>query len=232
MNYGPLNAHHNVVIGGSNVTTTAAAPFNSVMIGNGSGYAITSGASNCLLGYNSGSTITSGSSNTIVGSLAGSPTLTSTVLIGAGATERLKVDSTGMYINGSGSPVVDTTATQTLTNKTLQSAIFTDGVTEEFGTLSVTATHTVNLLNGSVQQLTLTGSTTFTFPAVGGGKQFLLMLTQDATGSRLATWPSTVRWAGGTAPTLTTTAAKTDVISFLSNGSYWLGFPGGLNFTL
>jgi hypothetical protein len=40
-----------------------------------------------------------------------------------------------------------------------------------------------------------------------------------------------VRWAGGTAPALTATAAKTDVLSFLSDGTYWLGFVGGLLYT-
>lgn len=105
------------------------------------------------------------------------------------------------------------------------------GVRETTTVTTVAATHTVTNTAASISILTLTANTAFTFPAAAAGGQFTLLLTQDATGSRVPTWPSTVRWAGGTAPTLTTTAAKTDVLTFLSDGTYWLGFVGGLNFT-
>jgi hypothetical protein len=45
------------------------------------------------------------------------------------------------------------------------------------------------------------------------------MIQQDSTGSRTITWPGSVRWPGGTAPTLTTTASKTDYIAFIYNGA-------------
>lgn len=83
---------------------------------------------------------------------------------------------------------------------------------------------------GSLFLKLLQGNITLTFPAVEAGKQFTILLAQDAVGSRLVTWPTNVRWAEGTAPTLTTTAARTDVISFICDGTYWLGFVGGLNF--
>lgn len=80
----------------------------------------------------------------------------------------------------------------------------------------------------AVTKITLTSATcTLTFPAVALGRSFTLLLTQDATGGRLVTWP-TVAWPGGTAPTLTTTAAKTDAFTFLSaDGSTWIGFIAG-----
>jgi hypothetical protein len=56
---------------------------------------------NIAIGYNAGESITTGSNNTIIGSLVGTTTLSDTVLIAAGTTERVKVDSTGLYINGS-----------------------------------------------------------------------------------------------------------------------------------
>lgn len=109
-------------------------------------------------------------------------------------------------------------------------AVF-QGVRETVLTASAGASYTVVNTAASILILTLTAACTLTFPAAAGGGQFTLLLTQDATGSRLVTWPSTVRWAGGTAPTLTAAPAKTDVITFLSDGAYWLGFVGGLNFT-
>lgn len=51
------------------------------------------------------------------------------------------------------------------------------------------------------------------------GQYFQVELTQDSTGSRTVTWFSTIRWAGGSAPTLTTTANKRDVFGFICTGS-------------
>ena len=92
--------------------------------------------------------------------------------------------------------------------------------------------YTINTASGTIQNLTLTGNCTFTFPTATSGEQFTLFLKQDATGSRTVTWPASIRWAGGSAPSLTTAASKTDVLSFIFNGTYWVGFVGGLNYTL
>lgn len=71
--------------------------------------------------------------------------------------------------------------------------------------------------------ITLTGNCAFTFPAPAAGLSFILVLNQDATGSRTCTWPASVRWAGGSAPTLTTTANKRDVIRFFAiDGTNWM----------
>lgn len=61
---------------------------------------------------------------------------------------------------------------------------------------------------------------TFTFTVPTNPGNFILKLVQDSVGSRTATWPATVKWSGGTAPTLTTTATTgTDVISFYFDGT-------------
>src|SRR5436190_3270854 len=83
----------------------------------------------------------------------------------------------------------------------------------------------------TIHRVTLTANCTFTFPTAAAGKSFTLVLVQDATGSRTATWPGSVLWPGGTAPTLTTTASKRDVVSFLcADGTNWLGFTAGQNY--
>jgi hypothetical protein len=83
----------------------------------------------------------------------------------------------------------------------------------------------------AVFKYVLTGNCTFTMPAAGAGKSFDVILTQDATGSRTATFTG-AKWAtNGTAPTLTTTAAKTDVLRFkCRDGSTWQGQTVGLNY--
>ena len=60
----------------------------------------TTGNYNIGIGTSAGRDITTGSNNTIIGSLVGSSDLTDTVLIGAGEVERIKVDATGLYVNG------------------------------------------------------------------------------------------------------------------------------------
>lgn len=99
---------------------------------------------------------------------------------------------------------------------------------------NVTGAAAINLESGNVITATMTGNTTFTFtnpPVTGKLGAFTLILTQGGAGSMIATWP-TVKWAGGAAPTLTTTVAGIDILTFITPdaGSTWFGFTGGLAF--
>jgi len=78
---------------------------------------------------------------------------------------------------------------------------------------------TISFDNGQNQKVTLTGNCTFTFTAPTSIGTFKLKLIQDGTGSRTVTWPATVKWPGGTAPTLTTDASAIDIISFYYDGT-------------
>ena len=89
---------------------------------------------------------------------------------------------------------------------------------------------TLALTNGTVQIITLTGNATITMPTATSGKSFILLLKQDATGSRTVTW-SSVQWPGGTAPTITSTASKQDIYSFFADGTNWYGTTVGQNYT-
>jgi len=124
------------------------------------------------------------------------------------------------------------TGTETLTNKTIAAGVFTDGYTEEVATANTGTAYTINLANGTVQVLTLTGNCTFTFPTATAGRSFMLLLKQDGTGSRTVTWPAAVKWPGGTAPTITSAANKTDKFVFTADGSSWAGSVAGQNYTL
>jgi hypothetical protein len=123
---------------------------------------------------------------------------------------------------GSGSLVFGTSPT--LTNPTV-----TNYVETPFTANSSTAI-TIALTNGTVQIITLTGNATITMPTATSGKSFIMFLKQDGTGSRTVTW-STVKWAGGTAPTITSTASRQDILSFFADGTNWYGVVVAQNYT-
>jgi len=80
---------------------------------------------------------------------------------------------------------------------------------------------TIALTNGTIQNYTLTGNCTFTMPTATAGQSFTVFLRTGA-GSFTATFTG-AKWPAGTAPTITTTASKMDIISFVSDGTNWYG---------
>ena len=128
---------------------------------------------------------------------------------------------------GSGSLVFGTTPT--ITTAALTNPTVTNYVETPYTANSSTAI-TLALTNGTVQIITLTGNATITMPTATSGKSFILLLKQDATGSRTVTW-STVKWPAGTAPTITSTASKQDIFSFFADGTNWYGVTVSQNYT-
>lgn len=101
---------------------------------------------------------------------------------------------------------------------------------------SSSGTVTFDLDDGNVFTSTLTESTTVAFvnpPASGTAQGFTIVFTQDATGGRTVTWPASVKWAGGTAPTITATASATDVVTLITydGGTTYYGFLAGQDFS-
>lgn len=85
---------------------------------------------------------------------------------------------------------------------------------------SVSGSVTIDFNTGNVQRRTLTGNvTSLTLSNLKDGAEYIITVLQDGTGSRTIAWPSTVKWAGGSAPTLTTTASARDSFSFISDGT-------------
>lgn len=121
--------------------------------------------------------------------------------------------------------VVGTTDTQGLTNKTLTNPTVTNYVESVVAIGTVSSSSTLSLTNGTVQTATLTASTacTFTMPTATAGKSFILLLKQAAsTGNGTATFTG-VKWSAAGTPTMTATAGKMDIFSFVSDGTNWYG---------
>lgn len=86
-------------------------------------------------------------------------------------------------------------------------------------------------LSTSLHQMTLTANiTSMTVTNETVGQTFVIRLVQGGSGSYTASWFTTVKWAGGSTPTLTTTVGKADVFGFIvtSAGNYD-GFVIGQN---
>lgn len=123
--------------------------------------------------------------------------------------------------NTASDTLVTLTATQTLSGKTLTKPIV-NGSVQALTTDSDGTTVTFDMAASNIHTVVLGGNRTLAVSNVTVGQAFVLRLTQDATGSRTVTWFSTLKWAGGSAPTLTTTANKTDSFGFIctSTGNY------------
>ncbi len=89
---------------------------------------------------------------------------------------------------------------------------------------------TFDINNGNIFSITLTEDAIFTFsnpPASGKAGSLTMILTQDGT-PRTVTWPGSVKWDSGTAPTIST-AAAVYVLTFITvdAGTTWYGFLSG-----
>ena len=174
---------------------------------------------------------------------AGTGTLTATALAGplTGNSSTATALATGRTINGvsfdgSANITVVDSAALPLAGGTLSGTvnaadqILQRPVMKDYAETKVAmAAHAVDLALGNVQTYTLSGNQTLTFtnpPASGSAGSFTLLVTNGA--SATLTWPTSVDWAGGTAPTLT--ASGVDVLTFLTvdGGTIWYGFAAGL----
>jgi hypothetical protein len=112
---------------------------------------------------------------------------------------------------------------------------FTD-YAETYTTPSISSgTLTLNIENGNVFRVSLNANiTTLTIsnpPATSNAGSFTLIFDADGT-ARTVTWPAAVKWPGGTAPTLTSTASRSDVFVFYTNnaGTTWYAMTAAQNF--
>ena len=199
----------------------------------GSGQTTAQAAMNTFAGATtSGSYLRGNGTNVVMSTIqaADVPTLNqNTTGTAAGLSATLAIASGGTGATTlAGASIVTYTGTETLSNKTLTNPTVTNYV-ETLYTANTGTAITVSLTNGTVQQLTLTGNATITMPTAVAGKSFIIMLKQDATGSRSVTW-TTVVWPSGTAPTITGTASKQDIYSFFSDGTNWYGTTVGQDY--
>lgn len=114
--------------------------------------------------------------------------------------------------------------TQVLTNKTIIQKVTSY-------TPDAAGTATLDVTDGGIHAIAMpAGNITIAISNEAAGQCFMIEITQDGTGSRTVTWFTTIKWAGGAAPTLTTTGGKRDTFGFrVSGADTYDGFIVGQN---
>ena len=124
--------------------------------------------------------------------------------------------------------VTDPTADRTITLPDATTTVAGLAVAQSFtkaqrGTvvsLTDAATIAVDLSLGNNFSVTLAGNRTLGAPTnQTAGQSGVIVVTQDSTGSRTLAYNSVYKFAGGTAPTLTTTASAVDVLAYYVESS-------------
>ena len=125
-------------------------------------------------------------------------------------------DQDKLYVK-EGSALVSTQAALPATNAVTDTAqTFTAAQRGTIGTLTDGATITPDFATANNFTVTLAGNRTIANPTnITAGQSGSIFLVQDGTGSRTAAWGSYWDFAGGTAPTLTTTAAAVDRVDYV-----------------
>jgi hypothetical protein len=210
----PTNAL-GIAYGGTGLTST---PANGALdIGNGTGFTRT--------------TLTAGTGISI-GNASGAITVSNTGVTtypGAGiANSTGSAWGTSYTTSGTGT-VVALATSPSFTTPTLGVATATRLTSTEYiETSAAISASAIDLTIGNYFTKTISGTTTFTIsnPAASGlVNSFILQLTNG--GSATVNWFSGVKWAGGTAPTLT--ASGYDDLGFftIDGGTTWQGFVLG-----
>jgi hypothetical protein len=114
------------------------------------------------------------------------------------------------------------TGSEVLTNKTLTKPTV-NGSINAYTSDSDAATITFDMSTSNLHNVTLGGARTLSVSNVSTGQAFVIILKQDGSGSRTVTWFSSIKWANGIVPTLTTTAGRWDIFSFLWDGTQYFG---------
>ena len=109
----------------------------------------------------------------------------------------------------------------TISNATLISSqvnAYTEGVIAVGNTGNAV---TINISNATIVTATLTANCTFTMPSNTAGRSFTLIL-RTGNGSFTSSFTN-VKFPSNTAPTITTTASRADILTFVADGSNWYG---------
>lgn len=115
--------------------------------------------------------------------------------------------------------VVQNSVNQSITNGHVAGSEIST-YTEGFSTTSAAGSSTtINLATNNNWDVTLTANCTISFSniPVSNLTSFTIILRQGGSGSYTVTWPGSVTWVTGSAPTLNTTVGSVNILTFLTD---------------
>mgnify|MGYP006165215443 CR=1 FL=1 len=176
-------------------------------------------------GVNTGDETTSSiksklSITTLSGSNTGDQVLPTLLSLGAVPTSRvITINGIGLDLSSDRSYTINTGLTLAdLESSNVKAKTFE--LTQPTAINSTTTT-TLDLSNGNLLELVLTGPTTLDFsnPKIG---TYIIKVKQDGAGGRTLTFPI-MKWADAAVPTITTAANAIDLITLIYDGTHYYG---------
>jgi hypothetical protein len=160
--------------------------------------------------------------------------LSTTDLTQTAATRKYDIDDYALvFEKTSGTDFLKIDANNSKITSSAEYTEFNGQAYSDIYTLTDAATITPDFINGNVQAVTLGDNRIIANPtSIKAGATYIIILVQDATGSRTITWGTKYKFSGGTAPTLTTTASKADVITLVAYSTDILMVTSVLNFAI
>ena len=150
----------------------------------------------------------------------GNLTLANVTIIGSNLTNAGNITLGNTLVN------IGATATSvgnlTLTNTTVTN--YTETLSNQTGNV------TINLVNGTYQNVNVNSSTTITLPNSVAGKSFTVQTYFTSNSTVSWSGGTTIKWAGNTTPTATAVTGKVDIFNFMQDGNVTYGAIFGQNY--
>ena len=121
---------------------------------------------------------------------------------------------TGLYFSGADEVSLATGGTQRLSVNSSGHLNHNGSASADINALTSSTAITIDMSTAQNHSVTLAHNTTFDISNGTAGQTGSIIITQDGTGSRTASFSSKFKFAGATAPTLTTTASAVDRIDY------------------
>lgn len=122
---------------------------------------------------------------------------------------------TGLYFSGADEISLTTGGTQRLSVNSSGHLNHNGSASADINALTSSTAITIDMSTAQNHSVTLAHNTTFDISNGTAGQTGSIIITQDGTGSRTASFSSKFKFAGATAPTLTTTASAVDRIDYI-----------------
>ena len=121
---------------------------------------------------------------------------------------------TGVYFSGANEVSVATGGTQRLSVNSSGHLNHNGSASADINALTSSTAITIDMSTAQNHSVTLAHNTTFDISNGTAGQTGSIIITQDGTGSRTASFSSKFKFAGASAPTLSTTASAVDRIDY------------------